>query len=180
MIDLKALWANHRLAVGGGGVASAAALALIVKRRNAAAAKATPAGAAATTTTAIPSPGDAYQSVGSDVYNSIQPEIQALQASIAGLQGGGTAPVAAPNPPPPTPASPAPPPPAPAPPPVAAPAAPPPPQTYTVKPGDTLWGIATALEGGGNNWQKIYNANKGVIGGNPNLIKPGQVLTIPH
>lgn len=26
---------------------------------------------------------------------------------------------------------------------------------------------------------KIYNANKGVIGGNPNLIYPGQVLTIP-
>jgi len=25
----------------------------------------------------------------------------------------------------------------------------------------------------------IYNANKSVIGGNPNLIYPGQVLTIP-
>jgi 3D (Asp-Asp-Asp) domain-containing protein len=28
-------------------------------------------------------------------------------------------------------------------------------------------------------WQAIYQANKGVIGGDPNLIRPGQKLTIP-
>jgi LysM repeat protein len=29
-------------------------------------------------------------------------------------------------------------------------------------------------------WQDIYQANKGLIGSNPNLIKPGQRLTIPN
>ena len=31
----------------------------------------------------------------------------------------------------------------------------------------------------GAKYTVIYNANRGVIGGNPNLIYPGQVLTIP-
>ncbi len=48
-------------------------------------------------------------------------------------------------------------------------------RTYTVKSGDTLSGIASKY---GTTWQKIYNDNKSVIGSNPNLIKPGQVLTI--
>lgn len=48
-------------------------------------------------------------------------------------------------------------------------------KTYTVKSGDTLSGIASKY---GTTWQKIYNDNKSVIGSNPNLIKPGQVLTI--
>ena len=46
---------------------------------------------------------------------------------------------------------------------------------YTVRSGDTLSGIASKY---GTTWQKIYNDNKSVIGSNPNLIKPGQVLTI--
>ena len=46
---------------------------------------------------------------------------------------------------------------------------------YTVQSGDTLSGIASKY---GTTWQKIYNDNKSVIGSNPNLIKPGQVLTI--
>ena len=53
------------------------------------------------------------------------------------------------------------------------------PQTYTVKSGDCLWNIAKKYYGNGAQYTKIYNANKGVIGGNPNLIYPGQVLTIP-
>lgn len=53
------------------------------------------------------------------------------------------------------------------------------PQTYTVKSGDCLWNIAKKLLGSGSKYTQIYNANKGVIGGNPNLIYPGQVLTIP-
>lgn len=52
-------------------------------------------------------------------------------------------------------------------------------KTYTVKSGDSLWKIAASLLGDGSKWNKIYEANKKVIGGNPNLIKPGQVLTIP-
>jgi nucleoid-associated protein YgaU len=28
-------------------------------------------------------------------------------------------------------------------------------------------------------WQSIYNANRTVIGNNPNLIRPGMVLVIP-
>ncbi|MDR2044145.1 MAG: LysM peptidoglycan-binding domain-containing protein [Clostridium sp.] len=50
---------------------------------------------------------------------------------------------------------------------------------YTVKKGDTLWGIAQKFLGNGAKYQEIYNLNKSVIGNNPNLIYPGQVLTIP-
>lgn len=52
-------------------------------------------------------------------------------------------------------------------------------QTYTVVKGDCLWNIAKKFYGNGSKYTVIYNANKGVIGGNPNLIYPGQVLTIP-
>lgn len=54
-----------------------------------------------------------------------------------------------------------------------------PPKTYTVKSGDTLWGIAKKMYGDGAQYMKIYNASKAVVGSNPNLIKPGQVLTVP-
>jgi len=49
---------------------------------------------------------------------------------------------------------------------------------YTVQPGDTLWGIAQDQCGDGSLWPKIYYDNKGVIGNNPNLIRPGQVLDV--
>lgn len=52
-------------------------------------------------------------------------------------------------------------------------------QTYTVVSGDCLWNIAKMFYGDGSKYMVIYNANVGVIGGNPNLIYPGQVLTIP-
>lgn len=48
---------------------------------------------------------------------------------------------------------------------------------YTVKKGDTLSKIASSLGLGG--WQKLYELNKSTIGSNPDLIKPGQVLTLP-
>ena len=50
--------------------------------------------------------------------------------------------------------------------------------TYTVVSGDNLSKIAKNLTGNSANWQAIYNQNKGVIGGNPNLIYPGQKLVI--
>ena len=55
------------------------------------------------------------------------------------------------------------------------------PSTYTVKTGDSLWKIAKSLLGDGSRWSDIYNYknNKSIIGANPNLIRPGQVLSIP-
>lgn len=51
-------------------------------------------------------------------------------------------------------------------------------QTYTVKSGDTLWAIAKYYYGDGSKYTAIYEANKSKID-NPNLIRVGQVLTIP-
>lgn len=55
--------------------------------------------------------------------------------------------------------------------------------TVTVTPwpskNSTLYGIAQSVYGNGNLWPKIYQANKQKIGGNPNLIFAGTVLTIP-
>ncbi|WP_369245543.1 transglycosylase family protein [Streptomyces sp. R41] len=44
---------------------------------------------------------------------------------------------------------------------------------YTVRSGDTLSGIAARH---GTTWRKIYAANRAVIGGDPNMIVPGQRL----
>ena len=52
-------------------------------------------------------------------------------------------------------------------------------QTYTVKSGDSLWNIAKQYYGSGAMYTKIYEANKDLIRGNPNLIFPGQKLIIP-
>lgn len=51
--------------------------------------------------------------------------------------------------------------------------------TYTVKKGDNLWTLARKFYGSGADYAKIYEANRSVIGGNPNLIYPGQTFTIP-
>lgn len=55
------------------------------------------------------------------------------------------------------------------------------PKTYTVVEGDSLWKIAQKYLGDGSRWNDIYtyNNNRSIIGGNPNLIKAGQVLSIP-
>lgn len=51
--------------------------------------------------------------------------------------------------------------------------------SYTVKKGDCLYNIARQVYGDASKWKKIYEANKGVIGKNPNLIFPGQTYKIP-
>ncbi len=52
------------------------------------------------------------------------------------------------------------------------------PRTYTVKPGDCLYLISKRFYGDGSKWREVYNKNKSVIGSNPNLIYPGQVLML--
>ncbi len=50
--------------------------------------------------------------------------------------------------------------------------------TYTVKSGDSLWGIAKMQYNDGSKYPKIYTANKNQIR-SPGLIYPGQRLVIP-
>jgi LysM repeat protein len=63
-----------------------------------------------------------------------------------------------------------------APPPPPPPPPPPAPRTYTVVSGDTLWAIAERFYGDGNKYPQIAEAS-GIS--NPDLIHPGQVVTIP-
>ena len=51
--------------------------------------------------------------------------------------------------------------------------------TYTVVSGDSLSKIAKDHYGDAANWHQIYDANKALIGNNPDLIEIGQVLTLP-
>jgi LysM repeat protein len=50
--------------------------------------------------------------------------------------------------------------------------------TWTVQPGDTLSGIATALRVPGG-WQALYAANRRAVGADPDLIRPGTLLALP-
>ncbi|WP_431780737.1 transglycosylase family protein [Streptomyces chumphonensis] len=47
--------------------------------------------------------------------------------------------------------------------------------TYVVRPGDTLAAIAQRH---GTTWQELYERNRSVVGGDPNLIFPGQRLAV--
>lgn len=51
-------------------------------------------------------------------------------------------------------------------------------RTYTVAAGDTLSKIAQREYGAADRWKAIFEANRDRIS-NPDLIQPGQVLTIP-
>lgn len=50
---------------------------------------------------------------------------------------------------------------------------------YTVAKGDTLAKIAVKFYGNASKWRKIYDANRRVIGSNPDVLRVGQKLTIP-
>ena len=50
---------------------------------------------------------------------------------------------------------------------------------HVVAPGETLTGITKETTGDPDNWQALYEANKDVIGSDPGLIYPGQVLVLP-
>lgn len=50
---------------------------------------------------------------------------------------------------------------------------------YIVEKGDTLFDIASKFFVAGDFWPLLYRENEKVIGSDPNLIKPGQVLKIP-
>lgn len=52
-------------------------------------------------------------------------------------------------------------------------------KVYVVKSGDSLWKIAKLQLGNGAKWKQIYDANRSVIGPNPNLIQSGQQLVMP-
>ena len=51
-------------------------------------------------------------------------------------------------------------------------------RSYTVQPGDTLYGISQRYWGNGKYWPALYRANQSKIS-DPNLIYAGQVVTIP-
>lgn len=57
---------------------------------------------------------------------------------------------------------------------------------YTVMPGDTLWDIASRVLGTDDAraiaryWPAIHRENRDVVGADPNLIRPGMVLTLPR
>jgi Tfp pilus assembly protein FimV len=51
-----------------------------------------------------------------------------------------------------------------------------PPAEIVIRPGDSLSGIAARYH---IEWPGLYEANRAVIGGNPNLLVPGEHLRIP-
>jgi len=61
------------------------------------------------------------------------------------------------------------------------------PATYVVRPGDTLWDIAAAAQPGTPStsdvaaaWPRWWRLNRSVVGPDPGLIIPGQVLRVPR
>lgn len=52
--------------------------------------------------------------------------------------------------------------------------------TYVVRSGDSLSRIARRHYGDAKQWTRIYEANMDLIGKNPDLIQPGQLLVLPQ
>ena len=57
------------------------------------------------------------------------------------------------------------------------------PDAYAVRPGDSLWSIAQSFPVPSTSvdrrWRAIWNANRDVVGDDPDLIIPGQALRLP-
>jgi hypothetical protein len=51
-------------------------------------------------------------------------------------------------------------------------------RTYTVQPGDTLYGIAARMYGDGNRWTDIQQANRSAVP-DVHTLRPGTLLTLP-
>lgn len=195
-LDLQAL-AKNKPALIGAGVVGVVGLGLYSrsKKGEAAPAAADPAGSYSGGGQ-VAGAGGAYDSTASDIYGALSPQLLHIGDQLDKL-------VNTPKPPTPVPApttKPAPgastaPPkkatsggtPKPAPKPTAKPAPKPTPVTkpkyavdqwVTVKPGDNLSAIAARYKQQGITAQSIYTANRGVIGSNINLIRPGQKLHV--
>ncbi|ANH36585.1 hypothetical protein I601_0131 [Nocardioides dokdonensis FR1436] len=58
-------------------------------------------------------------------------------------------------------------------------------RTVTVAPGDTLWGLAArrlpdACDAAvAEYWPRVHRANRAVVGADPDLLRPGQLLRLP-
>jgi nucleoid-associated protein YgaU len=52
--------------------------------------------------------------------------------------------------------------------------------SYVVRSGDSLSKIAKRVYGDAKQWRRIYDANRTLIGNDPDLIHPGQNLVIPQ
>lgn len=102
-----------------------------------------------------------------------------------GWVGGGpptptvTAPATAPTPSPSPERSPVAPPPSPPPSPSPSPSPAAEGESYTVADGDTLATIAERFYGDPTLWRRIYDANRGTIGDNPDNVRVGTTLRIP-
>lgn len=51
--------------------------------------------------------------------------------------------------------------------------------TYEIQSGDTLLTVAEQAYGDATQWRKIYDANKDVIGPDPDKLKIGMKLKVP-
>lgn len=54
------------------------------------------------------------------------------------------------------------------------------PTFYTVQKGDSLSAIAKAQYGDAGKWRALYDANRAVIGDDPDRIYPGQQIRVPE
>lgn len=52
-------------------------------------------------------------------------------------------------------------------------------ETYEIQSGDTLLTVAEQVYGDATQWRKIYDANKDVIGPDPDKLKVGMKLKVP-
>jgi len=52
-------------------------------------------------------------------------------------------------------------------------------ETYEVQSGDTMLSIADQFYGDNTQWRRIYDANKDVVGSDPDKLKIGMKLKIP-